>query len=457
MAKLNVVILAAGTGKRMQSSVPKVLHTLGGIPLLKRVIDTARLLEPDSICVVIGHGGERVRQSIVDTDLIWVTQQQQLGTGHAVMQALSFLDHDGSTLILYGDVPLVSIEVLRKLKALALKDRCALISAFIKDPTGYGRVIRDPVTSAITKIVEQKDATQEQHSICEINTGIMLIPNCYLHDWLPKIGNNNSQREYYLTDVVSMAVREGIEIASIQPENLWEIAGVNDKLQLAELERIYQLECANKLLKNGVYLADPSRIDIRGELNCGSEVSIDINCVFEGVVNLHDDVQIGPHCILKNVTVAKGTIVAPYSLIEDTEIGEKCKIGPYARIRPGTKLFNEVHIGNFVEVKNSQIGLRSKANHLSYIGDTIIGGKVNIGAGTITCNYDGAYKHQTIIEDDVFIGSDTQLIAPVKISKGSTIGAGSTITKDTPEGALTLSRTRQVSYSEWQRPTKTKS
>lgn len=457
MVKLNVVILAAGAGRRMQSSVPKVLHTLGGISLLKRVIDTARLLEPDRICIVIGHGGERVRQSIGGDDLVWVTQQHQLGTGHAVMQTLSFLDHDGSTLILYGDVPLVSVDSLRKLKAVALNDQCALISAFMEDPTGYGRVMRDPITRAIIKIVEQKDATPEQLSICEINTGIMLIPNHNLHNWLPKIENNNLQCEYYLTDVISMAVRDGIEIASIQPENLWEIAGVNDKRQLAELERIYQLECANKLLEQGVYLADPSRIDIRGEMNCGSEVAIDINCVFEGVVNLHDDVQIGPHCILKNVTVAKGTVVAPYSLIEDTVIGEKCRIGPYARIRPGTKLFNEVHIGNFVEVKNSQIGLRSKANHLSYIGDTIVGEKVNIGAGTITCNYDGAYKHQTIIEDDVFIGSDTQLIAPVKISKGSTIGAGSTITKDTPEGALTLSRTRQVSYFEWQRPTKTKS
>jgi len=457
VVKLNVVILAAGAGRRMQSSVPKVLHTLGGISLLKRVIDTARLLEPDRICIVIGHGGERVRQSIGGDDLVWVTQQHQLGTGHAVMQTLSFLDHDGSTLILYGDVPLVSVDSLRKLKAVALNDQCALISAFMEDPTGYGRVMRDPITRAIIKIVEQKDATPEQLSICEINTGIMLIPNHNLHNWLPKIENNNLQCEYYLTDVISMAVRDGIEIASIQPENLWEIAGVNDKRQLAELERIYQLECANKLLEQGVYLADPSRIDIRGEMNCGSEVAIDINCVFEGVVNLHDDVQIGPHCILKNVTVAKGTVVAPYSLIEDTVIGEKCRIGPYARIRPGTKLFNEVHIGNFVEVKNSQIGLRSKANHLSYIGDTIVGEKVNIGAGTITCNYDGAYKHQTIIEDDVFIGSDTQLIAPVKISKGSTIGAGSTITKDTPEGALTLSRTRQVSYFEWQRPTKTKS
>ncbi len=457
MLKLNVVILAAGAGKRMQSLIPKVMHKLGGIPLLMHVINTARQLKPDRICIVIGHGGELVRQSIVDTDLVWAIQEHQLGTGHAVMQAQSYLDKEGLTLILYGDVPLVSLDTLQRLIAATQEKRCALLSAFVEDPSGYGRIVRDPETKAITAIVEQKDATLDQQNICEINTGIMLIPNVFLHQWLPKIENNNVQCEYYLTDIIAMAVKEGILVDSKQPDYYWEVMGVNNKRQLAELERVFQLERANKLMERGVYLTDPARIDIRGELICGLEVEIDINCVFEGIVNLHNNVQIGPNCILRNVIVGEGTIIAPYSLIEDAKIGAKCRIGPYARIRPGTILFEEVHIGNFVEVKNSRIAPRSKANHLSYVGDSIIGENVNIGAGTITCNYDGANKHQTIIEDDVFVGSDTQLVAPIKISKGSTIGAGSTITKDTPEGALTLSRARQVSYFEWKRPTKTKS
>ncbi len=456
MRKLNVVILAAGAGKRMQSSLPKVLHTLAGLPLLLHVINTAKSLTPQRICVVIGHGGEKVRQSVADDNLIWIMQEHQLGTGHAVMQAQPYLDKDGLTLILYGDVPLVRIDTLQKLLTISDQKNCALLTSIVEDPTGYGRILRNSTTNLITGIVEQKDASVEQQKICEINTGIIAIPNINLHEWLPKIDNKNAQGEYYLTDIIAIAAAQGVQVVSSQPTDTWEVMGVNNKCQLAELERIYQKENADKLLNKGVSLIDPARIDVRGELVCGSDVKIDINCVFEGTVKLSDGVQIGPHCILKNVSVAAGTIISPYSLIEDAEIGENCRIGPFARIRPGTKLLNEVHIGNFVEVKNSQISLGSKANHLSYIGDSIVGEKVNIGAGTITCNYDGANKHQTIIEDDVFIGSDTQLIAPVRISKGSTIGAGSTITKDTPEGTLTLSRVKQVSFSEWKRPTKSK-
>ncbi len=454
MIKLNIVILAAGEGKRMHSSLPKVLHTLAGRSLLMHVANTARSLSPDKICIVIGHGGEIVKQSITGDDLTWVLQAQQLGTGHALMQTLPHLDRDGVTLVLYGDVPLISAKTLRKLIAQAEEKHCALLTAVIDNPFGYGRIVRDPETKAIKVIVEQKDANVEQQEINEINTGILLIPNGYLHDWLPKLENKNTQHEYYLTDIIALSVRQSVKIVSSQTENLWEVMGINNKSQLAELERIYQRRCADKLLHLGVSLSDPSRIDIRGELICGSDVEIDIGCIFEGIVKLDDSVQVSAHCILKNVTVAAGTTILPYSLIEDAEIGENCKIGPYARIRPGTKLSNKVHIGNFVEVKNSQIAIGSKANHLSYIGDSIVGKNVNIGAGTITCNYDGANKNQTIIEDDVFIGSDTQLVAPVKISKGSTIGAGSTITKQTPENQLTLSRSKQLSVAGWRRPQK---
>ncbi len=440
----------------MQSSLPKVLHTLAGNPLLLHVINTARLLSPNKICIVIGHGGELIQRSIVGDDLTWVMQERQLGTGHAVMQAQSHLDKDGLTLVLYGDVPLVSIHTLRELIVIARGKYCALLTAVVEDPFGYGRIVRDSETRTIIAIIEQKDADAEQQAIHEINTGVMLIPNVYLHEWLPKLENNNMQHEYYLTDIIAIAVKQNVYVASSQPENLWEVMGVNNRRQLAELERIYQKGYADKLLDRGVGLSDPARIDIRGELVCGSDVEIDINCIFEGAVKLNDAVQVGAHCILKNVTVAAKTVILPYSLIEDTEIGENCKIGPYARIRPGSKLSNRVHIGNFVEVKNSQVGLGSKANHLSYIGDSIVGENVNIGAGTITCNYDGANKHQTIIEDDVFIGSGTQLVAPVKISKGSTIGAGSTITRNTPEGALTVTRTKQVSFTEWKRPVKSR-
>lgn len=440
----------------MQSALPKVLHTLAGVPLLEHVIHVARMLLPDRICVVVGHGSDKVKQLIAGNDLIWVSQEQQLGTGHALMQALPQLSADGFTLVLYGDVPLVRVQTLQQLIGVSGEKDCALLTAIIDNPFGYGRILRDSETNEIVAIIEQKDATAEQQKIEEINTGIMLIPNQYLHRWLPKLENQNSQHEYYLTDIIAMAVKDGLQVASTQAKNFWEVMGVNNKHQLAELERIYQKNCADKLLENGVSLRDPNRIDIRGELACGSDVEIDINCIFEGIVKLGNSVRVGAHCMLKNVTVAPGSIIHPFSLIEDSEIGEDCKIGPYARIRPGTRLAKKVHIGNFVEVKNSQIAAASKANHLSYIGDSTVGENVNIGAGTITCNYDGANKYRTIIEDDVFIGSDTQLIAPVKIAKGSTIGAGSTITKETPENQLTLSRSKQITIAGWKRPQKSK-
>jgi len=440
----------------MQSTLPKVLHTLAGRPLLMHVINTARMLSPDKICVVIGHGSDQVKQSITGDDLTWVLQAQQLGTGHALMQVLPQLNTDGFTLVLYGDVPLVRIHTLQQLIAAAEEKNCALLTAIIDDPFGYGRILRDQKTREVVAIVEQKDATAEQLSIREINTGIMLIPNQHLHQWLPKLENKNTQREYYLTDIIAMAVKDGKYVASSQADNFWEVMGVNNKHQLAELERVHQKNRAEKLLEEGVSLLDPNRIDIRGELSCGSDVEIDINCIFEGTVRLGDSVRVGAHSILRNVAVGSGSIIHPFSLIEDAEIGEESKIGPYARIRPGTRLAKKVHIGNFVEVKNSQIAAGSKANHLSYIGDSTVGENVNIGAGTITCNYDGANKYRTVIEDDVFVGSDTQLIAPVKISKGSTIGAGSTITKETPENQLTLSRSKQVSITGWKRPQKSK-
>ena len=457
MSKLNIVILAAGLGKRMHSALPKVLHALAGRPLLSHVLDTAHALLPQKICVVYGHGGEAVPQTINDKKLIWVKQAPQLGTGHALMQALPHLDKKGVTLVLYGDVPLTSVETLKRLIAAAATKHLALLTVELVDPSGYGRIVRSKAgkgAGKVTAIVEEKDASKTQRQIREINTGIMVIPNQSLHDWLPRLKNSNAQKEYYLTDIVAMAVKDGIKVETTQPSHAWETLGINSKNQLAALERIVQNETANKLLEQGVTLADPARIDIRGQLACGREVAIDINCIFEGVVQLGDSVKVGAHSILKNVKVAAGTVIAPYSLIEDADIGKNCRIGPYARIRPGTRLADEVHIGNFVEVKNSRIATGSKANHLSYIGDAVVGKKVNIGAGTITCNYDGANKYQTIIEDNVFIGSDTQLVAPVKVAKGSTIGAGSTITKDTPPATLTLSRSKQVSLAGWKRPVK---
>ena len=454
MSRLNVVILAAGLGKRMHSTLPKVLHPLAGKPLISHVLATARTLLPGKICVVYGYGGELVPQVINDDELIWVKQDPQMGTGHALLQTLPHLDSNGVTLVLYGDVPLTSVETLKKLIATSAESILALLTLELDDPSGYGRIVRSSEGHGVIAIVEEKDASESEHQICEINTGIMVVPNQFLHNWLPKLENKNSQKEYYLTDIVKMAVTDGVKVEATHPEHAWETLGINSKVQLAALERIYQDETAGRLLDQGVTLSDPSRIDIRGQLFCGSDVSIDINCIFEGAVQLGDGVRVGANCILKNTKIQAGTQIAPFSLIEDAEIGKDCRIGPYARIRPGTHLSDEVHIGNFVEIKNSSISTGSKANHLSYIGDSIVGKNVNIGAGTITCNYDGANKHQTIIEDNVFIGSDTQLIAPVTVAKGATIGAGSTITKTAPPESLTLSRAKQMSISNWKRPVK---
>ncbi len=438
----------------MHSTLPKVLHPLAGKPLISHVLTTARTLLPGKICVVYGHGGELVPQVINDDELIWVKQDPQMGTGHALLQTLPHLDSNGVTLVLYGDVPLTSVETLKKLIATSAESVLALLTLELDDPSGYGRIVRNSEGNGVIAIVEEKDASKSELQICEINTGIMVVPNQFLHNWLPKLENKNSQKEYYLTDIVKMAVTDGVKVEATHPEYAWETLGINSKVQLAALERIYQDETAGRLLDQGVTLSDPSRIDIRGQLVCGSDVSIDINCIFEGSVQLGDGVRVGANCILKNTKVQAGTQIAPFSLVEDAEIGKDCRIGPYARIRPGTHLSDKVHIGNFVEIKNSSISTGTKANHLSYIGDSIVGKNVNIGAGTITCNYDGANKHQTIIEDDVFIGSDTQLIAPVTVAKGATIGAGSTITKTAPPESLTLSRAKQINISNWKRPVK---
>ena len=450
---MNVVILAAGLGKRMYSDLPKVLHPLAGRPLLAHVIATARSLKPGVICIVYGHGGESVRETIAQPDLVWARQEPQLGTGHALLQALPHLDTKVPTLVLYGDVPLTRAETLETL-CHAAGEGVALLTVELDDPHGYGRIIRS--RGAVRRIVEEKDATQAERAVREINTGIMVLPSARLKKWLAGLKNKNAQKEYYLTDVVAAAVADKVSIKSASPLEAWETLGVNSKVQLAELERIFQRQTAAALLQDGVTLADPARIDVRGRLACGRDVAIDVNCVFEGEVALGDGVSVGANCVLRNVKVAAGTRIEPFCHLEQADIGERCRIGPYARLRPGTTLAEEVHIGNFVEVKASQIAARSKANHLAYVGDTSVGRDVNIGAGTITCNYDGANKHRTIIEDDVHIGSDTQLVAPVRVGRGATLGAGTTLTKDAPADALTISRAKQVTITGWKRPVKRK-
>jgi bifunctional UDP-N-acetylglucosamine pyrophosphorylase/glucosamine-1-phosphate N-acetyltransferase len=453
MDALNIVILAAGKGTRMHSDLPKVLHRLAGRPLLQHVLDMATQLFPGKICVVYGHGGETVPQAMAQYDAHFALQEPQLGTGHAVQQALPHLSDGSMTLVLYGDVPLIGPATLHKM--LAHTSGLTLLTVKLDDPAGYGRIVRD-AAGRIIRIVEEKDATHEERAIAEINTGIMAMPTQMLRDWLGKLDNHNSQKEYYLTDIVALAVAEGVAVHSVQAAHAWEVAGINSKAQLAELERVCQRETARHLLEQGVTLADPARLDVRGKLSCARDVEIDVGCIFEGEVHLGSGVRVGAYSIIKDSTIAAGTLIAPYSHIEQAEIGRDCRIGPYARIRPGTRLHNDVHIGNFVEVKNSEIAAHSKANHLSYIGDTSMGSRVNVGAGTITCNYDGANKFRTIIEDDVFIGSDTQLVAPVTVKRGATIGAGSTITRDAPEGELTLSRGKQVTIAGWKRPQKLK-
>lgn len=452
MNPLNIVILAAGKGTRMYSNLPKVLHNLAGKPLVQHVLDCAQLLNPLKICVVYGHGGESVPKALASsTNANFVIQEPQLGTGHAVQQAMPLLSDDSQTLILYGDVPLIQHKTLHQMQQAGAG--LTVLTVNLANPTGYGRIVRNEQADVVS-IVEEKDATAEQREINEVNTGIMLAPTQFLRNWLAKLENNNSQGEYYLTDIVGMAVADGVAVHTVQPADEWEIHGINSKTQLAVLERSWQLVEANRLMVQGVTLADPARIDVRGKLVCGLDVEIDVGCIFEGEVSLGNNVKIGAYCIIRNSLLAEGTQIAPFSHIDSSIAGADCRIGPYARLRPGSKLHDDVHVGNFVEIKNSEIAQSSKANHLSYIGDSTIGRRVNIGAGTITCNYDGANKFRTIIEDDVFIGSDTQLVAPVTVASGSTIGAGSTITRDTPAGELTLSRSRQITINGWQRPAK---
>jgi bifunctional UDP-N-acetylglucosamine pyrophosphorylase/glucosamine-1-phosphate N-acetyltransferase len=419
--------------------------------MLQHVVDTASKLLPTKTVVVYGHGGEMVPLALAATPAKFALQEPQLGTGHAVQQALPQLDNDSTTLVLYGDVPLIQQETLQKL--LSDKNSLTLLTQYLDNPKGYGRIVRAD-SGSVSSIVEEKDASPEQRQIQEINTGILAAPTAMLRDWLGKLRNENAQGEYYLTDIVAMAVAQGVKIDTVQPAHAWEVMGINSKTQLAELERLWQLELAGRLMLQGVTLADPARIDIRGELACERDVEIDVGCIFEGQVHLAKGVKVGAYSVIRNTRIAAGTQLAPYSHIDQADIGEQCHIGPFARIRPGSKLHNEVHVGNFVEIKNSEIAASSKANHLSYIGDATVGSRVNIGAGTITCNYDGANKFRTVIEDDAFIGSDTQLVAPVTVGRGATIGAGSTITKDTPAGELTLSRSKQISIQGWQRPTK---
>ena len=454
---LSVIILAAGKGSRMKSEKPKVIHKLAGVPMLQHVVNTARHLNPEQILIVIGHESHQVESAMQEQDLIFVEQTEQLGTGHAVLQCSDLLNDGNDLLVLYGDVPLIKSSTLEKLLHQgATQNAVCLLSFIAENPTGYGRVVRHH-NNDVQAIVEEKDADVETKKITESNSGIMFIQGKKGFNLLHSLENNNAQHEYYLTDVVRLAVEKDLPVNAVICEDENEVLGVNNQSQLAELEAIYRGYRAQELMLRGVKITDPSRIDIRGEIVVGKDVSIDINCILEGKVELADGVEIGPNCVIKNSRIGAGTIIQSMCVIENSELGDNNDIGPYARIRPETKTLSNAKIGNFVEVKKSLIGKGSKVNHLTYIGDTEMGENVNIGAGTITCNYDGAYKHKTIIEDNVFVGSGTQLVAPVLISEGSTIGAGSTITKQTPAGKLTFSRAKQVSISGWVRPSKKKS
>jgi len=451
---LEIVVLAAGQGKRMRSQLPKVLHPLAGRPLLAHVLDTARSLSPHKIHVVHGHGAQAVRDAFGAADVDWVLQAEQLGTAHAVMQAMPRVGTDADVIVLYGDVPLVRAPTLERLLQ-AAGDGLAVLTAELEDPLAYGRVIRD-ASGRVKRIVELRDATELERAIREINAGFYALSAKRLAGWLKKIDNRNAQKEYYLTDLVALAVAEGVPVTAVRAQHAWEAAGVNSKRELADLERQYQKLRAEELLDAGVSLADPARLDVRGRLECGRDVSIDVNCVFEGEVKLGDGVRIGANCVLRDISLGAQTEVLPFSHLESSTVGARCRIGPFARLRPGAELAEEVHVGNFVEVKASRLGVATKANHLSYIGDSEVGARVNIGAGTITCNYDGAAKNRTVIEDDCFIGSDATLVAPVRIARGSYIGAGSTISEDTPAGQLTLARARQVAVPHWKPPSKKK-
>jgi bifunctional UDP-N-acetylglucosamine pyrophosphorylase/glucosamine-1-phosphate N-acetyltransferase len=452
---MNIVILAAGQGKRMRSTLPKVLHPIAGKPMLAHVLGSAQALAGHhQTVVVLGHGGNQVQEYLAKAQWTVQTafQSEQKGTGHAVLQACDLLSDDPITLILYGDVPLIQTETLEKLHQLASSGGIGLLTQKMTEPTGYGRIIRNQ-DGDVSGIVEEKDATNEEKLITEINTGLMAMPTQALKGWLGQLKPNNAQGEYYLTDVIGLAVSEGVPVLTTQAKHAWETVGVNSRAQLADLERAWQKAVAEQLLESGVTLLDPSRIDVRGKLICAQDVTIDVGCVFEGRVQLASGVSVGPHCVIRNSVIEADTKIEAFSHIDQAKVGAKSVIGPYARLRPGAVLAEEVHVGNFVEIKNSEVGSQSKANHLAYIGDATIGKKVNVGAGTITCNYDGVNKHRTIIEDDAFIGSDTQLVAPVRVGKGATLGAGTTLTKDAPADQLTVTRVKQVSLN-WQRPVK---
>ena len=450
---LGVVILAAGQGSRMKSSLPKVLHALAGKPMLAHVVATAKALHPQKIVVVYGHGGEQVREQLADAELDWALQADQLGTGHAVQQAMAQLSTVDQVLVLYGDVPLIQPATLTRLLRVTEGSAFGMLTVTLDEPAGYGRVVRD-TQDKILRIVEHRDASPDELAIHEVNVGIMLIKRAQLQQWLSQLQCNNAQGEYYLTDIIASAVSEGVAIATTQPEDMLEVMGVNDRLQLALLERHYQQRQAEQLMRAGVTLLDPARLDIRGTVIAAQDVVIDANVILEGEVTLGEGVRIGAHSIIRHSSIGAGSLIKEHSHIDGAQIGAHCQIGPFARIRPGTALAQECHVGNFVELKNAQVDAASKINHLSYVGDASVGTKVNIGAGTITCNYDGANKHRTVIGNNVFIGSDTQLVAPVTVEDGATIGAGSTITATAPAEALTLSRTKQRTVTGWKRPVK---
>lgn len=451
---LQVVILAAGKGTRMRSSLPKVMQPLAGRPLLAHVLAAARALGAERPAVVYGHGGDVVQQAFAGEAIDWVLQAEQKGTGHAVQVALPVLAGEGRTLILYGDVPLISVATLQRLiEAVPGDDSLGLLTVHLPDPAGYGRIVREG--GRVTRIVEQKDASEAERAISEVNTGILCVPNRLLHDWLPALKNENAQGEYYLTDLIGMASAAGVAVNAVHPATTWEVEGVNDKLQLATLERVWQRHQAEGLMRAGVTVLDPARLDIRGSLAHGQDVSLDAGVIIEGRVVLGDNVRVGAGCILKDCEIGAGTEIRPYSLIDTAVVGANAQIGPFARLRPGSRLGDEVHIGNFVETKATSMGTGAKANHLAYLGDSEIGSGVNIGAGSITCNYDGASKHRTVIGDEAFIGTNNSLVAPVRIGAGSTTGAGSTISKDVPDGVLAVARAVQKNIEGWQRPRKT--
>ncbi|MEP1217524.1 MAG: bifunctional UDP-N-acetylglucosamine diphosphorylase/glucosamine-1-phosphate N-acetyltransferase GlmU [Marinobacter sp.] len=454
MTSLHVVILAAGQGSRMKSALPKVLHRIAGKPMLHHVIDTARKLGADGIHGVIGHGADQVKAITPAEDVQWALQEQQLGTGHAVAQALPALPDDARVLVLYGDVPLTRPETLESLVSQVSEGSLGLLTVTLDNPDGYGRIIRNDA-GQVTAIVEQKDASDAQKAISEVNTGILAVSARHLKNWLPQLSNSNAQGEYYLTDIIAMAADKGLTISVAQPGNEYEVQGVNNRLQLAELERWYQRQEADRLMTEGATLADPSRVDVRGSLSVGQDVLIDINVVFEGNVSLADNVSIGPNCVIRNARIGDGTRIEANSVIDGADIGSGAQVGPFARLRPGTRLADSTKVGNFVETKKAEVGEGSKINHLSYVGDAILGRNVNVGAGTITCNYDGVNKYQTVMGDGVFVGSNTSLVAPVSLADNVTVGAGSTITRNVEAGELAVARGRQRNIDNWERPVKT--